>query len=410
MPTFYYTAKSSDGKTTTGTLEAKDETNLAQSLRQQGLILISVQGLDKEKEKKKIDIFLKIKNLIFGRVSLMEKLIFTRHLSVMIGAGFSLHKALEVLARQTENQNFKKVISNIVECIKKGETLADSLEKYPRVFNNFFVSMVKVGEKGGSLEEVLKTLAQYLKREHEFITKVRGAMVYPAVIITAMIGIGILMMIMVVPKITSMFEEINVDLPITTQVIMAISKFLSKYYVIGGVALIVLIFLSIKFFRTKKGKHFLSWLFLKTPFFKKLTQKINCAKLSRSLSSLMESGVPIVESLNIAAQTLGNVFYSDSLINISNAVRKGKTIQESLEEYNKIYPILVGQMIGVGEQTGELSEIMQRLADFYEEEVSNITQNLASIIEPVLMILIGAAVGFFAVSMIQPMYSMMQAI
>jgi len=410
MPTFYYTAKSSDGKAITGTLEAKDETNLAQSLRQQGLILISVQSLSQEKEKKKINVFLKFKNLIFNRVSLMEKLMFTRHLSVMIGAGFSLHKGLEVLAKQSENQNFKKIINNIAECIKRGEAFADSLEKHPRVFNNFFVSMVKVGEKGGSLEEVLKTLAQYLKREHEFITKVRGAMVYPAVIITAMIGIGILMMIMVVPKITSMFEEIDVALPITTQIIIAVSSFLSKYYIIGGILLIVLVFFLIKFFRTKKGKYFLSWLFLKIPFFKKLTQKMNCAKLSRSLSSLMESGVPIVESLNITAQTLGNVFYSNSLINVSNAVRKGKTIQESLEEYREIYPILVGQMIGVGEQTGELSEIMQRLADFYEEEVNNITQNLASIIEPILMIVIGAAVGLFAVSMIQPMYSMMQAL
>ena len=410
MPIFYYTAKSSDGKTITGNLETKDETSLAQNLRQQGLILISAQSPEKDKENKRIDLFLKFRKMIFNRISLVEKLIFTRHLAVMIGAGFSLHKALEVLARQTENQGFKKIIIDVVECVKKGETLADSLGKHPKVFNNFFVSMIKVGEKGGNLEEVLKILTQYLKREHEFITKVRGAMIYPAVIVTAMIGIGILMMIMVVPKITAMFEELNVGLPVTTQVVISVSGFLSKHYIAGGIMLILLIIFFVRFFKTKKGKLFLSWLFLKTPFFKKLTQKINCAKLSRSLSSLMESGVPIIESLNITAQTLGNVFYADSLISVSNAVKKGKTIQESLEEFREIYPVLVGQMIGVGEQTGELSEIMQKLADFYEEEVGNITQNLASVIEPILMIVIGAAVGFFAVSMIQPMYSMMQAL
>lgn len=411
MPNFYFIAKSSDGQTKTGTSEAKDESSLAQSLRQQGLVLTSAQILGQEKDKgKSPSLLFKFKKLLFKRVSLVERLIFTRHLSIMIGAGFSLHKALEVLGKQTPNQNFKKIIEGIVEDVKKGDTFADSLAKYPKVFNNFFVSMVKVGEKGGNLEEVLKILTLYLKREHDFTTKVRGAMIYPAVIVTAMVGIGTLMMILVVPKITAMFEELNVALPLTTQIVMAISKFFAKYYIIGGIGLILVVFFAIKFFKTKKGARFLSWFFLKLPFFKKLTQKINCAKLSRSLASLMESGVPIVESLNITAQILGNFFYSNSLIEAATEVKKGKTIQESMEKHQDIYPMLVGQMIGVGEQTGELSEIMHKLADFYEEEVTNITENLTSIIEPVLMIVIGAAVGFFAVSMIQPMYSMMDAL
>jgi len=411
MPNFYFTAKSSDGQAKTGTLEAKDESNLAQSLRQQGLILISAQILGQEKDKgKSQSLLFRFKKIFLRRVSLMERLIFTRHLSIMIGAGFSLHKALEVLANQTPNQNFKKVIRGIVEGVKRGETFADCLAKYPKVFNNFFVSMVKVGEKGGNLEEVLKILTLYLKREHDFATKVRGAMIYPAVIVVAMIGIGIIMMITVVPKITAMFEELHTTLPFTTQIIMAISKFFARYYIIGGISLILLVFFSIKFFKTKRGARFLSLVFIKTPFFKKLTQKMNCAKLSRSLASLMESGVPIVESLTITAQILSNFFYSNSLLGIAIEVKKGKTIQESLEGYKNIYPMLVGQMIGVGEQTGELSEIMHRLADFYEEEVTNITENLASVIEPVMMIIIGAAVGFFAVSMIQPMYSMMNAL
>lgn len=409
MATFYYQAKTRQGKTKSGTIEAKDKHSLAQILRQKGFILTSAQSLEREKKEKKSALIIKLRGFL-GRVSLVEKLIFTRHLGVMIGAGFSLHKALETLAKQTANPNFKKIINDLVTGIKKGETLAESLAKYPKVFNDFFISMIKVGEKGGNLEEVLKILAQYLKKEHEFRSKVRGAMFYPAVIILAMIGIGIIMMVVVMPKITAMFEELEVDLPITTQVLIAVSNFLSNYFLVGVIGLLVLIVVLIKLLRSKKGKYILSWIFLKFPYLSKLTKKINCARFARSFSSLMESGVAIVESLNITAQTVGNVFYSESLVQVSTEVRKGKSLQESLENYKEIYPIMVSQMIGVGEETGELSDIMKRLADFYEEEVSNITDNLTSIIEPILMILIGIVVGFFAVSMIQPMYSMMEGI
>ena len=417
MPTFYYTAKTQEGKTKTGTMEAKDKHNLAQILRQKGFILTSTQSLEEEKKPARGwsalggKAFLKTGfSSIFKRISLTEKTMFTRHLAVMVGAGFSLHKALETLAQQTNNPNFKKIINNLVNQIKKGAGIADSLAKYPKVFNDFFISMIRVGEKGGNLEEVLKILANYLKKEHEFRSKVKGAMVYPAVILVTMIGIGILMMLIVMPKLTAMFEELNVNLPITTQILIAVSKFLSKYFFIGIIAFIVLIIVLIKFLKTQKGKHLLSWIFLKPPFLGKLTKKMNCAKFARSFSSMMESGVPIIESLNISAQTVSNVFYSNSLLEIANEIKKGRNLRESIGNYKEIYPALVSQMIGVGEETGELSNIMERLADFYEEEVTNITNNLTSIIEPVLMIIIGIIVGFFAISMIQPMYSMMQGI
>lgn len=407
MFTFYYKAKTHDGKDKSGTMEAKDKHSLAQALRQKGFILTLAQNL--EQEEKEAPLLDKIKKII-GRVSLIEKTIFARHLSVMIGAGFSLHKALEALSAQTKNQNFKKIINNIVLSIKKGENLAGAFAHYPKVFDNFFVSMIKVGEKGGKLEEILKILAQHLKRVHKFKSKVKGAMIYPCVIVIAMTAIGILMMVVVIPKITAMFDELDMNLPFTTQILIAVSNFLTNYFILGIFLLIGFIFLLFKLFKTKKGKYVLSWFFLKSPFVKNITKKINCARFARSLSSLMESGVPIVESLTISGQTVNNVFYSDSLLQIAINVKKGKTLHESIEKYKNIYPILVSQMISVGEETGELSEIVARLADFYEEEVTNITDNLASIIEPVLMIIIGIAVGFFAISMIQPMYSMMEGI
>ncbi len=409
MPTFYYTAKSQEGKTKTGTLEAKDEHALAQALRSEDYILTSAKSLEIKQGKKK-NIFKLNLGKILKRISLIDKLMFTRHLAVMIGAGFSLNQGLEVLTKQTENPNFRKILVELVENIKKGQSFADSLTKYPKVFNDFFINMVRVGEKGGNLEEVLDILAQHLKKEHDLRSKIRGAMFYPAIILVAMVGIAILMMIVVIPKLTVVFEEMNFQLPLTTRILIGISKFISNYFYIGVIAFLILAVILTKFFQTKKGKQILSFISLKTPVFGKITKKVNCAKFARSFSSLMKSGVPIIDSLNVVSQIVTNTFYSNSLLEITNKIKEGEKMQESLEKYKNLYPALVTQMIGVGEQTGELSEIMGRLAEFYEEEVKNVTDNLTSIIEPVLMIILGVAVGFFAISMIQPMYSMMQGI
>lgn len=411
MATFYYTAKTPEGKAETGTLEAKDEHALAQALRKKGYILTSAKTLEVGEKKpargwSALGGRMSFRG-IFRRVSLVDKLMFTRHLSVMIGAGFSLHRGLGVLAEQTENQFFKKILRRLVDDLKKGQTLAEGLVRYPRVFNEFFVSMVKVGEKGGTLEEVLKILARHLKREHNLRSKVRGAMFYPAIILVAMVGIVTLMMLVVVPKLTAIFKEMNVELPTTTKVLILISSFLSNYFYIGVIAFLVLVFILGKFLRTKKGKQVLSLIFLRAPLLGKITKKINCARFARSFGSLMESGVPVIESLKVTSQTVTNTFYSGSLIEAADEVKKGKKIQESLEKHKNLYPALVSQMIGVGEQTGKLADILGRLADFYEEEVKNITENLTSIIEPILMIILGGAVAFFAISMIQPMYSML---
>lgn len=408
MPIFFYTAKTLDGKNETGTIEAKDDHNLAQILREKNLVLTSFQVPD-EKNIKKSPLINKLKG-IFNRVSLVEKLMFTRHLGVMIGSGFSLHRALETMVKQTDNPGFKKIINDLVTRVKRGESFADALASHPKVFNNFYASMVRVGEKGGNLQEVLKILAQYLKKEHDFVSKVRGAMIYPAVIVAAMLIIGVIMMVAVLPKIMSMFKEIKVDLPFTTRIVMAISDFMSENFVIGIVVIAVLVFAAIKFAKTSKGKKLIGSVLIKTPFINKLIQKMNCARFSRSFSSLMSSGVSMVESLTITSQTLDNYFYSKSLMEMTEGIKKGKSLHELMQGYEEIYPVLVSQMIAIGEETGELSDIVNRLADFYEEEVTNITNNLTSIIEPVLMIIIGAVVGFFAVSMVQPMYSMMNAL
>lgn len=341
------------------------------------------------------------------RVSLVEKIMFTRNLAEMSGAGLSLPRALKTLARQSKSQFFQETIIQIADDVRKGQSLASSFSKQPKIFNEFFVNMIKVGELSGNLEQVLKILSSQMKKDHDLIAKVRGAMFYPAVILVAMLGIGTGMMIFVVPKLTTVFEELNVDLPLTTRVLISFSHLLQNYILFALIGLVILIVLFRFFIKTKRGKKYLHLIFLHTPIFGTIVKKVNLARFSRTLSSLVKGGLGIVESLNVLSHTLGNLYYQASLKRAAKAVEQGETLHQTLSKDENLYPLMILQMVEVGEETGSLADILERLASFYEEEVDQTTKNLASIIEPILMIIIGAAVGFFAISMITPMYSMM---
>lgn len=408
MATYLYTAKTKEGQTKAGTLEALNKHELAGLLRKQGLVLISAETAEKGK---KIG-YLGLKDFLqrLGRISLVEKMVFSRHLSIMIKAGLSLNQALQALVNQTKNPKFKKIISQIEKGVRQGHPFSESLAKYPKVFNELYINMIRVGEAGGSLDRVLIILAEQMRKDHELIRRVKGAMIYPAVIITAMIGIGILMMVMVVPKLTEVFTELNIELPLSTQIIIGLSNFFKNHSLWGLVILIILIVLGRLALKNKKVKRVLDKAYLHLPILSNLVQKINSARFARTLSSLIDSGVTIVESLQIVAGTLGNICFKETLINSAKQVQKGEDLSQSLSGYKNLYPPMVTQMIQVGEKTGSLTDILKNLADFYEEEVDNTTKNLSSIIEPVIMIIIGAAVGFFAISMIQPMYSMIGGI
>jgi len=405
LPKYFYIAKSFHGEDKTGTLEAKDEHELAKTLHQQGLVLISA-NLEEEKKKAKFEISLPF----FKGVSLSEKVFFTRNLQVMISAGISLPRALTILAAQTRNKNFKKALLNILDEITKGKGFAESLEKYPQIFSELFVSMIKVGEESGTLEDVFKNLTLQLERENDLRSKIMGAMMYPAVIICAMIGIGILMLIMVVPKLAETFLELGVDLPPTTKFVIFLGSFLAKdWFLLPFIIIAFFIFLR-QTLRTKIGKKFFDKLFLKIPIISPIVKKINSAQTIRTLSSLITAGVPIVQALGIVSGALGNVYFKGAITKVQEEVRKGGKISEALKPYQNLYPLVVIQMMEVGEETGQTADILAKLADFYEEEVTVATKNIASLIEPILMLLVGGAVGFFAISMIQPMYSMLGAI
>jgi len=410
MPQFFYTAVSHQGQRTSGIKEAANSSELAKLLREEGFILTSVKAAQKDYSDNST--FKRISGIfrIFGRISLAEKMLFARHLSVMVKAGFSLNKALQVLAAQTKNSRFAKIIADLEESVRKGNSFGDSLTKYPDVFSDLFVNMVRVGETSGSLDENLNLLAIQMKKDYTLLSKVKGAMMYPAVILVAMIGVGVAMMVFVMPKLMAVFTELNVPLPLATQVILNISKFLSENWLPVLIVLIAVIVSTRIFLRTKQGKIVEDKLILKMPIFGNISKKVNSARMARTFSSLIESGVSIVRTLEITSGTLTNVFFQRSLLEAAKEVQKGEPLSAILAKFSDLYPPLVTQMIQVGEETGTLGDITKRLAEFHEEEVANITKNLSSIIEPILMVIIGAAVGFFAISMIQPMYSMMNSL
>ncbi len=408
MPAYSYIAKSFKGDVKTGLLEAKDMHQLAQTLRQKGYILIRAD-LEKSKTEKS-DFLREIIPSFLKRISLKEKLMFARNLQVMVSSALPLPKSLETLAYQSHNKRFRKILLNIKDEIIKGKNFSDALSKYPNVFSGLFQNMIKVGEESGTMEEVLKVLTRHIEREHELKGRVKGAMIYPAVIICAMIGIGILMMIMVVPKLSKAFEDMNIKLPLTTRIIIGLGNFLANRWYFVIIIVLFLIILVRFAFKRKGFKRIFDRLVLKIPIISPLIKKINSAYTVRSLGSLTSCGVPIVRSLEIISRVMENVHYKQALLTVAEEVKKGGKLSTALKPYEQLYPLLVTQMIEVGEETGETSNILEKLADFFEEDVENATKNLTAVIEPFLMMLVGTAVGFFAVSMIQPIYSMMGTI
>jgi len=409
---FKYKAKNQEGEVKEGTTEAVDQIALARSLREDGFFIIDIKAVDgavdsggKLKKLTQLDIK-QITEKIRG-VSLEEKMMFSRNLSVMVASGISLTRGLSVLEKQSQSPTFKFTISQIAQSIKKGISFSEAITKYPKIFDRLYSNMIKVGEATGSLDEALNILANQLEKEHELKSKIKGALTYPIVILIAMTGVGILMMVTVVPQLEQVFTDLDIALPASTNAILLLSKFLQAFWWALLLSIPFVLYGLKKFHDTNQGKKFFSWLFLSTPAFKTLTKKINNARFARNLSALTKGGVPITEALEITSNTLGNVFFRESLHKAKDQVIKGKALHKVLGVYNKLYTPLVLEMLEVGEESGKVSELLERVAEFYEKEVSDTADNMSSIIEPILMIGIGGAVGFFAISIFQPIYGML---
>ncbi|MDA1337359.1 MAG: type II secretion system F family protein [bacterium] len=403
MPTYTYTAVSKQGEYLTGEEVASDERELAQSLRKKGYILTEsmVQG-----KKKTSPLSLDVFSRLFG-VSLTEKLMFMRNLKVMISAGIALPKTLLVLSSQAKSAKFKSALVEMRKKVLEGQQLSEGMMAYPAIFPDIFINMIKTGEESGTLENVLTQLTLQLEREHELRSNIQGALIYPAVIVVAMLGIGTLMLVTVVPNLADTFKELEVPLPATTRAIISFADFLIHYWYVALLLLVGGIIGFLQALRTKVGKSVMDTVMLRAPIIGPIVKKMNTALFARSMSSLIGAGIPMVQALEVTATVLGNSHFREVLRKGAQEMRKGIKLSEILSQYTNLYPIVVVQMVEVGEETGQTSELLAKLAEFFEEEVSHISKNLASVIEPVLMLIIGAIVGFFAVSMIQPMYSIL---
>ncbi|MFH1233233.1 MAG: type II secretion system F family protein [Patescibacteria group bacterium] len=343
-------------------------------------------------------------------IPLSEKLFFIQYLGIMLKAGISLSTSLNTLAKQTTNKKFAKVISNISVNVEKGVTFTESLKPHEKIFGQLFINMIESGEISGKLEEVLQQLFIQFKKQHELTSKVNGALTYPIVILVAMLGIGAFMMIVIVPQITNMFKEFNAELPLPTKILIAVSDAIMKHGILFSIGLVLFIIVLTKILRTYKGQFIFQILLLKLPIFSMIIKKINLARFARTISSLLKTNIMIVKSFQITAGVMGNLHYRKALEEMAEKIKKGGKINEVIANYPSLFPPVVIQMISVGEGTGELDYILDELAQFYEGEVDQIMNNLPSIIEPILILTLGAIVGAMAVAIIMPMYSLTSAI
>ncbi|RMD59232.1 type II secretion system F family protein [Candidatus Parcubacteria bacterium] len=348
--------------------------------------------------------------LRFSSVPLKEKLFFVQHLGLMLRSGISLSVALKTLGEQTENPKLKKILKEIASKVDKGNSFAECLEPYKNIFGEMFVNMVAAGEASGKLENVLQQIYLQMKKEHALISRIKGALTYPAIIVIAMIGIGIFMMMFIVPKITSIFLELNAELPLATKILIAVSNAMANHALTTIIIIIFTVVLIIQILRTHQGKYWFQALLLHLPIFGPIVKKVNVARFSRNISSLLQTDIMIIRAFQITAKVLGNLHYRKALMEMSQEIKKGGTVHETIKKYPKLFPPVVVQMVAVGEETGSLDSILIELADFYEEEINQIMENLPSIIEPLLILMLGLGVGGVAVAIILPMYNITTAI
>ena len=404
MALFTYKAKTSTGVTRTGVLEAKTKTELARLLKVKGLLLLSADTPKTGKKTKSSLLSLRIPGLGSG-VSVADKMMFSRNLAVMLDAGVPITRALTTLAKQSKNRVLQSALTDISIRIRRGSTLAKALAVYENIFGGLYVNMIASGEESGTVNDVLNILAEQLRKDYELRSRVRGALVYPIVILASMIIIGTLMLIFVIPTLQAVFDDLGAELPITTKILLGIGNGLASYWWAIFPAFFGGMYGFFLFIKTSPGKRLSDAFIIHSPVLGGISKKVYTARFSRTLSSLIKGGVPILEALQVVSDIMGNHYYKESLKAAQEGVRRGEPLFRILGGYPSLYTPLIIQMLEVGEETGKLSDILERLAVFYEEEVNQITKNLSSIIEPILMLVIGVAVGFFAISMIQPIYN-----
>jgi type IV pilus assembly protein PilC len=399
MTTFSYSARpAAGGEMQTGELDLPSKDEVLAHLHRQKLIPVSVR----EKPKSL--------NITFGSgVTTRDIVIFTRQFATMINAGLPLVQSLDILAQQTENQSLRKVIQDVLYDVESGHTLADAMGKHPKVFTELFVNMVAAGEAGGILDTILLRLATFLEKNDALLRKIKGAMVYPGVIFTVAGGAIVILLIFVIPTFQTMFDSAGIPLPLPTLIVIGMSKFLQAYWWAVGIGLVALAIAIRQAYQTDRGRLAIDRILLSLPILGDLQRKAAVARFTRTLGTLVSSGVSILEGLEITAKTAGNRVIHDAVMGSRAAIAGGETISGPLKE-SGVFPPMVVQMINVGEQTGGLDEMLTKIADFYDDEVDQAVEVLLAAMEPIMIVVLGVIVGGMIVAMYLPIFDMINAV
>jgi type IV pilus assembly protein PilC len=395
MATFTYTARALNGQLKSATIEAKTRDEVVQQLRKQKLTVVKVD----EQTKRKTG----------GSIKMRDIVIFTRQFATMINAGLPLVQALDILSKQSENPALKEVTRQVVFDVESGHTVADALRKHPKAFTDLYTNMVAAGEAGGILDTILLRLAVFLEKNDALVRKVKGAAIYPGVIMSvAVIAIGVLLLF-VIPVFKEMFASVGMALPLPTRVVIMMSEFLQGYWYVVGGGLIGAGFLTKRYYATSNGKLAIDRMLLKFPILGDVLRKSAVSRFTRTLGTLISSGVSILEGLEITAKTAGNRVIQDAIMESRASIAGGESIAAPLQK-SQVFPPMVISMIAVGEQTGGLDEMLSKIADFYDEEVDAAVSGLLSMMEPVMIVFLGVVVGGMVVSMYLPIFDMMNAV
>jgi type IV pilus assembly protein PilC len=397
MPVYLWVGKNRKNETQKGEMEGPNEAAIHASLTRMHITPTKVK-------KKPKDVF---ENVAFmqPKVTLRDIILFARQFSTMIDAGLPIIQCLDILQSQQENKTFKRILRSIKEAVESGSTLAESLQKFPKEFDELFVNMIAAGEAGGILDIILRRLAAYLEKMAKLKAKVKGAMVYPTVTLAIAGIVLIVILVFVIPVFQSMFADFGSELPAPTQIVINLSEFAKGNIVYIIVGLVLFFFAYKRFYRTRKGRIFLDNAILKFPVIGILIRKVAVAKFSRTMGTMLTSGVSILDALDIVAKTAGNKTIENSVYNVRAAISEGRTMADPLLE-SGVFPSMVCQMIAVGESTGALDAMLNKIADFYDEEVDQAVENLTALIEPFMLVFLGVTIGGLVISMYLPIFKM----
>lgn len=394
MPLFQYKAKNEHGETVQGKVEARQLQQASSILRERGLLVITIKELNEQAS---------MFGSIFSRVTQNDIVGFTRQLSTMITAGLSLIDALTILERQSKPA-MRKMIGELIQEVEGGSSFSTALSQQP-VFGRIYYNLVKAGELAGVLAEVLKRLADNLESQKEFRGKVRGALIYPAIVLIAMVVVAVLMMIFVIPQLTEMYKDFGAELPFITQILITVSELMRKFWFV----LILVPFAGAyglkKWRATDLGAHRFDMMMLKLPVFGKLQQKIILTEFARTMALLLGAGISLLEALEIVADGIDNIVYRDALKEAYVYVEKGSALSVALEKHS-IFPVLLPQMIAVGEETGQMDEVLQKVSAYFASETEQAVKTLATSLEPMIMVILGIGVGFLIMAIVLPIYSL----